>query len=294
MYFSLSEVSARWHRQTKDVEYCIENGLLNAHIKVCSVKLTSNMLLNKFPHNSQEIYEYTGCKRITPEDCHILFRHYKRQVSEFISSDDTKREKLVFPEKITIKKVDLMILLCDLKQFEEKYQLKYEEQDLPLWNNNVSSSEIAVNNDCDFFYIGNNIDVKRGQIITGRMELAQTLRLSERQIRTALDKLKMSGVITIKTTNQYSLITVENYSCFQNLSAENDQPKAKQPTNQKSAESPSNSQQRVRPVSTTQEDKNLKTKISSLHSDILSKSSQKPVTSKKMSFADLLKSKGIA
>ena len=54
------------------------------------------MLLNKFPHNSQEIYEYTGCKRITPEDCHILFRHYKRQVSEFISSDDTKREKLVF------------------------------------------------------------------------------------------------------------------------------------------------------------------------------------------------------
>lgn len=64
MYFSLSEVSARWHRQTKDVEYCIENGLLNAHIKVCSVKLTSNMLLNKFPHNSQEIYEYTGCKRI--------------------------------------------------------------------------------------------------------------------------------------------------------------------------------------------------------------------------------------
>lgn len=46
-----------------------------------------------------------------------------------------------------------MILLCDLKQFEEKYQLKYEEQDLPLWNNNVSSSEIAVNNDCDFFIL---------------------------------------------------------------------------------------------------------------------------------------------
>ena len=75
MYFSLSEVSARWHRQTKDVEYCIENGLLNAHIKVCSVKLTSNMLLNKFPHNSQEIYEYKrlppviipGCKAVWPD-----------------------------------------------------------------------------------------------------------------------------------------------------------------------------------------------------------------------------------
>lgn len=139
-----------------------------------------------------------------------------------------------------------------------------------------------------------NIEVKRGQIITGRMELAQILGLSERQIRTALDKLKMSGVIAIKTTNQYSLITVENYNCFQDSSVENVQPKVIQPTNQKSAESPSDSQQRVRPMSTTQEDKNLKTKISSLHSDILSKSSQKGVVSKKMSFADLLKSKGIA
>ena len=139
-----------------------------------------------------------------------------------------------------------------------------------------------------------NIDVKRGQIITGRMELAQTLRLSERQIRTALDKLKMSGVITIKTTNQYSLITVENYSCFQDFSTENVQPKAQQPTNQKSAESPINDQTRVRPMSTTQEEKNLKTKISSLHSDILPKNSHEPVISKKMSFADLLKSKGIA
>lgn len=27
-YFSLSEVSARWRRKIKDVEYCIENGLL--------------------------------------------------------------------------------------------------------------------------------------------------------------------------------------------------------------------------------------------------------------------------
>lgn len=70
-----------------------------------------------------------------------------------------------------------------------------------------------------------NIDVKRGQIVTGRMELAQTLSLSERQIRTALDKLKMSGVIAIKTTNQYSLITVENYSCFQDFSTETSNPK---------------------------------------------------------------------
>lgn len=104
----------------------------------------------------------------------------------------------------------------------------------------------------------------------------------------------MSGVIAIKTTNQYSLITVENYNCFQDYSTENVQPKVKQSTIQKSVESPTNDQPSVRPMSTTQEEKNLKTKISSLHSDILSKNSQKPVVSKKISFADLLKSKGIA
>lgn len=66
MYFSLSEVSARWHRQTKDVEYCIENGLLNAHIKVCSVKLTSNIQfyhiqLHTYPTTKNKIYSSRFC-----------------------------------------------------------------------------------------------------------------------------------------------------------------------------------------------------------------------------------------
>lgn len=73
MYFSLNEVSKRWNRKMKDVEYCIENGLLNAHIKVCSVKLAP------LSHNANlSDYEFTGCKCLIPEDCHILFRHNKR------------------------------------------------------------------------------------------------------------------------------------------------------------------------------------------------------------------------
>lgn len=156
MYFSLSEVSARWHRKTKDVEYCIENGLLNAHIKVCSVKLIPTSTVSSSDDGKKEIYEYTGCKRLIPEDCHILFRHYKKQINEFISDNENHREKLVFPEKLIIKKVDLIILVCDLKAFEEKYQLKYEEQELPLWEQKTSDVKIAINNDCDFFNIGNS------------------------------------------------------------------------------------------------------------------------------------------
>lgn len=157
-YFSLSEVSARWRRKIKDVEYCIENGLLDAHIKVCCVKLASTSNANHSSDNQSSVYEFTGCKRLAPEDCHILFRHYKRQISEFVSKDFSQREKLVDPEKLIIKKVDLMIFLNDLKNFEEKYQLKYEEAELPLWNDHPPSSpsNIATVNDCDVFYIGNN------------------------------------------------------------------------------------------------------------------------------------------
>ena len=108
----------------------------------------------------------------------------------------------------------------------------------------------------------------------------------------------MSGVISIKTTNQYSLITVENYSLFQDASNENVQPKVQPATSQKSDSQksdkcPTNDQPKVRPTTTTQEYKNsLKNKISSLHSDILSKSFDEQAPKK--TFAELLKSKGIA
>ena len=41
-YFYFNEVSNRWHRSVKDVEYCIENGLIPVYIKVFSVKLCTH------------------------------------------------------------------------------------------------------------------------------------------------------------------------------------------------------------------------------------------------------------
>ena len=40
-YLYLQEVSKRWRRSIKDVEYCIENGLIPVYIKVFSVKLST-------------------------------------------------------------------------------------------------------------------------------------------------------------------------------------------------------------------------------------------------------------
>ena len=60
-----------------------------------------------------------------------------------------------------------------------------------------------------------DIDVNIGQVITSREQLAKQTGLTEQQVRTALNKLQKTGEITIKTTNKFTLITVEKYSFYQ-------------------------------------------------------------------------------
>lgn len=60
------------------------------------------------------------------------------------------------------------------------------------------------------------VEIKRGQILTGRKKLATELGLSEKNIRTCLNRLKLTGEVAIKTANRYSIITICNYDFFQN------------------------------------------------------------------------------
>ena len=74
--------------------------------------------------------------------------------------------------------------------------------------------------------------VKRGQLITGRYKLSGETGLSERQVRTALDKLLATNEVTSKTTNKNSLITILNYDLYQNSESERPTERpAKSPTN---------------------------------------------------------------
>ena len=130
-YLYIQEVSKRWHRNVKDVEYCIENGLIPVYIKVFSVKLSSQEFA---PRNS--VVTYSGCKCISPDDCHFLFRHHKQAINKFISDDGQTEEFLIQPQKIIIKRIDLMIFLKDLQSFEKTHQRSYEEE-LPLFDNNI-------------------------------------------------------------------------------------------------------------------------------------------------------------
>lgn len=64
------------------------------------------------------------------------------------------------------------------------------------------------------------VALKPGQVAIGRKALAELTGLSERQVRTALTRLKSTGCVTIEATNKYSLISFVNWGKFQGLDDE--------------------------------------------------------------------------
>ena len=79
------------------------------------------------------------------------------------------------------------------------------------------------------------ITLQRGQLISGRIKLSIILKQSERQIRTSIDRLTNMQIMTIKTTNKYSIYTIVNYSIYQDIEDDS----AKQTTSKR----PANDQQ---------------------------------------------------
>ena len=64
------------------------------------------------------------------------------------------------------------------------------------------------------------IVIKRGQLITGRGKLIEETGISERTIRTCLQKLQETGEITVEASNRFSLITICNYDSYQERETE--------------------------------------------------------------------------
>lgn len=57
--------------------------------------------------------------------------------------------------------------------------------------------------------------VKRGQLITSQSHLAEDLKISVKNVRTALEHLKSTGEVAVETTTKYSIITINNYDEYQ-------------------------------------------------------------------------------
>ncbi len=96
------------------------------------------------------------------------------------------------------------------------------------------------------------IEVKRGQHITGRKRLAKDLKLSEKKIRTSLNKLKTANEVTIESTSMYSIVTITNYNTYNKRDLET----ANETANNESNERPTDGQQEA----TNKNEKNEKKK----------------------------------
>lgn len=87
--------------------------------------------------------------------------------------------------------------------------------------------------------------IKRGSFITSQPKLAHSLKLSIKQIRGSLTKLKTTGEVAVLSTPEYSIITVKNYDFYQDEGRQKDR--------QKTQEGQSEGRQRA----TTNKDNNI-------------------------------------
>lgn len=64
-------------------------------------------------------------------------------------------------------------------------------------------------------------DIKRGQFISSYGKIAQELKLGVQNVRTSINKLKLTGELTSKGTNKYTVFTVLKYDEYQETNKQN-------------------------------------------------------------------------
>ena len=78
--------------------------------------------------------------------------------------------------------------------------------------------------------------LERGQLLTGRKKLAYETGINESTIRHKLELFLNIGFLTIKKTNKFSIITICNYSEYQDTKLKIDQHNDQQKTNKRPSE----------------------------------------------------------
>lgn len=128
----------------------------------------------------------------------------------------------------------------------------------------------ATSKPCRRIVAGAPLDLKPGEVVTGRERLAQELGATVREIRTAMDILKKMEIVTSRATNKYSVVFITNWDRYQ-YERPAERP-AKQPAERPAKqpeERPANGQQ----ATTEQEYKNIKSTSYSMSETAVSDSS---------------------
>ena len=73
------------------------------------------------------------------------------------------------------------------------------------------------------------VEVKRGQLITSLERMSAATSLSQRVVRTCVNRLKSTGEITTESTNQFTIVTICNYDKYQDSESVSNKPIDTQP-----------------------------------------------------------------
>ena len=73
--------------------------------------------------------------------------------------------------------------------------------------------------------------IKRGQLVTTRVKLAEETGISEQSVRTSLNRLKSTNEITTEVTNKFTIITICKYEDYQLTEEDTNQQTNQQLTN---------------------------------------------------------------
>ena len=84
--------------------------------------------------------------------------------------------------------------------------------------------------DRQIIFDGRVIDIKKGQLITGRKKLAEHLNTTESKAYRSLKLLQKLGCVDIKVNNRFSLVTLVNWGKFQGATLKNEQQNNNRPT----------------------------------------------------------------
>ena len=126
------------------------------------------------------------------------------------------------------------------------------------------------------------ITVERGQRVCSIATLSQELRLSQKSIRVALNHLKTTNEVAIKGANKYSVITLINYSKYQDLIETGASETASETANkgQTKGKQRANKGQHRKNVENVENDKNVKNTMFSEFWNIYPKKTAKPIAEK--------------
>jgi len=108
----------------------------------------------------------------------------------------------------------------------------------------------ATHDDYDLLVGDQMVSLKKGQLATGRKAISAGTNLSEQNVRTALSKLEKLGILTIKPTSKYSIITVLSWDIYQNPNQQvtNNQPTSNQQVTTNNNINNKNNSNKVKPI----------------------------------------------